>query len=166
MAKHLTEILKMGVKSSEKRPGSTGSDPGVDYKSKSSGDQEFVAKHETEVHADRVGNRKVPYKSKKKEVEHDKQSPDVYESKSLSEEDTFDSSHWLVHAKTKAPIRVGDIVKDTRGNHLKFHGIKELPSASKPEGVVHLSNDSNGYKMERYPSHVVAKIVPKVKKKD
>lgn len=79
MAKYLAEILKMGVKSSEKRPGSTGTDPGVDYDPKSSGDRAFVAKHETEEHADRAGNRKVPYKSKKKQDSHKRQDPSVYE---------------------------------------------------------------------------------------
>lgn len=55
MAKQLKDILK-GVKASKVVPGSTGSDPGVDYAPKAPNEQEFVKKHETEKHADRVGN--------------------------------------------------------------------------------------------------------------
>ncbi|CAB4140644.1 hypothetical protein UFOVP395_46 [uncultured Caudovirales phage] len=55
MAKQLKDILA-GVKSSKIVPGSTGSDPGVDYAPKAPDEQEFVKKHSTEKHADRVGN--------------------------------------------------------------------------------------------------------------
>jgi hypothetical protein len=55
MAKSLKDILA-GVKSSKIVPGSTGSDPGVDYAPKAPDEQEFVKKHSTEKHADRVGN--------------------------------------------------------------------------------------------------------------
>ena len=55
MAKQLKDILQ-GVKASKVVPGSTGSDPGVDYAPKAPNEQEFVKKHATEKHADRVGN--------------------------------------------------------------------------------------------------------------
>jgi hypothetical protein len=55
MAKQLKDILN-GVKASKIVPGSTGSDPGVDYAPKAPDEQEFVKKHSTEKHADRVGN--------------------------------------------------------------------------------------------------------------
>jgi len=55
MPKQLKDILA-GVKSSKIVPGSTGSDPGVDYAPKAPNEQEFVKKHSTEKHADRVGN--------------------------------------------------------------------------------------------------------------
>jgi hypothetical protein len=55
MAKQLKDILA-GVKSSKIVPGSTGSDPGVDYAPKAPNEQKFVKKHSTEKHADRVGN--------------------------------------------------------------------------------------------------------------
>lgn len=55
MPKQLKDILA-GVKSSKIVPGSTGSDPGVDYAPKPPNEQEFVKKHTTEKHADRVGN--------------------------------------------------------------------------------------------------------------
>jgi hypothetical protein len=61
MAKPLSDILK-GVKTSKIEPGSTGKRPGVDYAPKSKGDQDFVAKHKTEKHADRVGNEDNVYK--------------------------------------------------------------------------------------------------------
>ena len=67
MAKPLSDILK-GVKTSKIEPGSTGKRPGVDYAPKSKGDQDFVAKHKTEKHADRVGNEDDVYKGTTKYV--------------------------------------------------------------------------------------------------
>lgn len=55
MPKQLKDILA-GIKSSKIVPGSTGSDPGVDYAPKAPNEQEFVKKHSTEKHDDRVGN--------------------------------------------------------------------------------------------------------------
>jgi hypothetical protein len=55
MPKLLKDILD-GVKKSKIVPGSTGSDPGVDYAPKAPNEQEFVKKHKREEHADRVGN--------------------------------------------------------------------------------------------------------------
>lgn len=55
MAKSLKDILA-GVKKSTIVPGSTGDEPGVDYMPKAPVEQEFVKKHKTEKHADRVGN--------------------------------------------------------------------------------------------------------------
>jgi hypothetical protein len=55
MPKLLKDILD-GVKKSKIVPGSTGSDPGVDYAPKAPNEQEFVKKHEREKHEDRVGN--------------------------------------------------------------------------------------------------------------
>ena len=63
MAKTLNDILK-GVKASRIVPGSTGKDPGVDYAPKAKAEQDFVAKHKTEKHADRVGNNDDVYQGK------------------------------------------------------------------------------------------------------
>lgn len=63
MAKPLNDILK-GVRASKVVPGSTGKDPGVDYAPKAKGEQDFVAKHKTEKHADRVGNGDDVYQGK------------------------------------------------------------------------------------------------------
>jgi hypothetical protein len=62
MPKLLKDILD-GVKKSKIVPGSTGSDPGVDYAPKAPNEQEFVKKHEREEHADRVGNGDDIYKA-------------------------------------------------------------------------------------------------------
>lgn len=67
MAKPLNDILR-GVKASKVVPGSTGKDPGVDYAPKAKGDQDFVAKHKTEKHEDRVGNKDDVYKGDTKYV--------------------------------------------------------------------------------------------------
>lgn len=55
MPKSLKDLLS-GVKASKVVPGSTGKDPGVDYAPKAPAEQDFVKKHETEKHEDRVGN--------------------------------------------------------------------------------------------------------------
>lgn len=67
MAKPLNDILR-GVKASKVVPGSTGKDPGVDYAPKAKGEQDFVAKHKTEKHEDRVGNKDDVYKGNTKYV--------------------------------------------------------------------------------------------------
>ena len=83
MAKSLKDILS-GVKSSKVVPTSTGTDAGVDYKPKAPAEQDFVAKHKTEVHADRVGNGEEDYKGntkQKQEKKHGylgKKSKEVY----------------------------------------------------------------------------------------
>jgi hypothetical protein len=61
MAKPLKDILA-GVKKSKVVPGSTGTDPGVDYAPKAKAEQDFVAQHSTEKHEDRVGNGDEVYK--------------------------------------------------------------------------------------------------------
>jgi hypothetical protein len=55
MPKLLKDILD-GVKKTKIVPGSTGSDPGVDYAPKAPNEQEFVKKHDIQKHEDRVGN--------------------------------------------------------------------------------------------------------------
>lgn len=79
MAKPLKDILA-GVKKSTTVPGSTGKDPGVDYAPKAKAEQDFVAKHETEKHEDRVGNGDDVYKgttkySLEKEDKHGHKKP-------------------------------------------------------------------------------------------
>jgi hypothetical protein len=55
MPKQLKDILA-GKKASKVVPGSTGSEPGVDYAPKAPDEQDFVKKHAIEKHDDRVGN--------------------------------------------------------------------------------------------------------------
>jgi hypothetical protein len=76
--KTLTEVLS-GVKASRVRPGSTGTDSATDYQPQSKGDRDFVAKHETEEHEDRVGNKTVPYRYEGKPAKYPRQSRDTYE---------------------------------------------------------------------------------------
>jgi phage replication-related protein YjqB (UPF0714/DUF867 family) len=64
MPKQLKDILN-GVKSSKIVPGSTGSDPGVDYAPKAPNEQEFVKKHKIEKHENRVGNDDELYNASK-----------------------------------------------------------------------------------------------------
>lgn len=86
MAKSLKDILA-GVKSSKVRAGSTGTEPGVDYDPKAPAEQDFVAKHKTEVHADRVGNGDDVYKGKTKEAKYKKQDAKVYEETEASDDE-------------------------------------------------------------------------------
>jgi len=79
MPKLLSNILK-GKKSSEIEKGSTGKNPGVDYKPKAGDEQKFVAKHKTEKHEGRAGNGPDVYAGgKTKEADFPKQSQDAYE---------------------------------------------------------------------------------------
>lgn len=88
MPKLLKDILD-GVKKSKIVPGSTGSDPGVDYAPKAPNEQEFVKKHEREEHADRVGNGDDIYQatniksSLAKETQHGRKN--IEDSKSVNE---------------------------------------------------------------------------------
>lgn len=56
MAKKPLKNILAGVKASKLTPGSTGNNPGVDYRPKAGDEEEFVAKHVTQKHADRAGN--------------------------------------------------------------------------------------------------------------
>ena len=81
MAKSLKEILS-GVKSSKIETGSTGDEPGVDYAPKAPAEQDFVKKHKTEKHADRVSNGDDVYNatnvkhSQIKDAKHGYKNPD------------------------------------------------------------------------------------------
>lgn len=89
MAKPLRQILEnktkegkdtklKGVKQSTIRKGGpTEEHPGMGPKEKDA--QDFVANHEVEVHADRVGNGDEDYKGKTKKAKHKSQSDSVYE---------------------------------------------------------------------------------------
>ena len=133
MAKQLKDILA-GVKSSKIVPGSTGSDPGVDYAPKAPNEQKFVKKHSTEKHADRVGNDDDVYQatnvkhSQASEPAHGHKSPKdkaVYESKKVGDVVDVSSSKNNPDFKTKATVKyVGkgfSIAKDKSG---KQHTIK------------------------------------------
>jgi len=89
MPKSLKDVLA-GIKASKIVPGSTGDEPGVDYEPKSPAEQDFVKKHSTEKHSDRVGNGDDVYQAKnvkyslEKDNKHGHKSPNdkkVYDKK-------------------------------------------------------------------------------------
>ena len=71
MPKSLKDVLA-GIKASKIVPGSTGDEPGVDYEPKSPAEQDFVKKHSTEKHSDRVGNGDDVYQAKNVKYSLDK----------------------------------------------------------------------------------------------
>lgn len=89
---HMTVDKKLeGVKSSKTVDGSTGVDPGVDYAPKAPAEQEFVALHKTEKHADRAGNDEKLYNASNikyslKTPQNSKMGRDKDESKKVYEE--------------------------------------------------------------------------------
>ena len=72
-----------GSNKSTVRPGSTGSDPYVDYMPKAKDEQDFVKKHKTTEFSDRVGNKTLPYQGGTKVAKYNRQSKDVYEAKQM-----------------------------------------------------------------------------------
>jgi hypothetical protein len=114
MAKSLKDILD-GVKKSKVVPGSTGTNPGVDYEPKPKDEQDFVAKHEVEKHEDRVGNGDDVYNasnvkySLERDEKHGHKSPKdkkVYD-KGLKEASvcnmTEEGSYCPVHETASCP---------------------------------------------------------------
>jgi len=117
MTKSLKDILN-GIKASKVVPGSTGSDPGVDYAPKAPDEQEFVKKHTTEKHADRVGNGDDIYQatniknslSKPGEERHGRKKPSdkaVYEAAkcNMTEEGTACPVHEMADCTKSKPLR-------------------------------------------------------------
>ena len=124
MPKSLKDILA-GVKKSTVVPGSTGDEPGVDYMPKTKGEQDFVALHKTEKHADRVGNEDDVYKgttkySLDKEAKHGHKAPKdkkVYD-KGITEgakcNMTEEGTTCPVHAEAACPT-TGKSLREIRG---------------------------------------------------
>lgn len=88
MSKSLKDVLN-GVKKSKVEDGSTGDQPGVDYASKAKGGQDFVKKHKTEKHADRVGNEDEPYKTSK--IKHSQIKDKKHGYKSQDDESAYNN---------------------------------------------------------------------------
>lgn len=155
MAKSLNDILR-GVKASKVVPGSTGTDPGVDYAPKSKVEQDFVAKHKTEKHEDRVGNKDDVYKGKTEyvldkasESRHGYKKDDaekVYESLQVLEEATAkqinDRLDSLVAAK-KAE-KAGD--KKAQYGHLADYHTKYATHVKKSADVAHHKSQAEKYR--------------------
>lgn len=121
MAKSLKDILA-GVKSSKTVPGSTGTQPGVDYDPKAPAEQDFVAKHKTEKHADRVGNTDDVYKGKTKEAKYPKQDAKVYEETEASDDEEDEPVAEATCNQTEEGVACG------------VHGEAACPDSDKPKG--------------------------------
>ena len=100
VSKDLAKNLE-GVNKSRNRPGSTGSDPYVDYMPKSKDEQDFVKLHDTEEHDDVYGNTKFPYQGGTKTAKYPRQSKNVYEAKAC--EDCGKDPCECDHAKMAKP---------------------------------------------------------------
>ena len=126
MPKLLKDILD-GVKKSKIVPGSTGTNPGVDYEPKAPNEQEFVKKHEREEHADRVGNEDDIYQATNikhalanpKETKHGRK--DIKASEKVNEA-TNTTNKTLKEVLTKK-TSAGEFIKDFQGSdNPKFAG--------------------------------------------
>jgi len=144
MAKSLKDILA-GVKSSKIVPGSTGSDPGVDYAPKAPNEQEFVKKHTREKHADRVGNGDDVYQatnvkhSQVAEPKHGYKKPEdknVNEGKeeakcNMTAEGTYCAVHEMADCSKQKSLKevltkktpAGEVIRDfQKSDNPKFAG--------------------------------------------
>jgi hypothetical protein len=120
MPKSLKDVLA-GIKASKIVPGSTGDEPGVDYEPKSPAEQDFVKKHSTEKHSDRVGNDDDVYQAKnikyslEKDNKHGHKSPNdkkVYDKKvsesaacNMTEEGSYCPVHEMSSCKSGKTLR-------------------------------------------------------------
>jgi hypothetical protein len=128
MAKQLKDILN-GVKASKIVPGSTGSDPGVDYAPKAPDEQEFVKKHSTEKHADRVGNGDDVYQATN--IKHVMASPkeDKHGHKKPVDKKVYEAAKCnMTEAGTACPVHeMADCTKKT---------LKEVITKDTPAGEI------------------------------
>jgi hypothetical protein len=131
MTKSLNDILK-GVKKSKVVPGSTGTDPGVDYAEKSKDGRDFVAQHKVEKHEDRVGNGDDVYKASKvkqsKDENHghtpDPKAKSAYkqhneEVDQIDEKMSDDNKASDALRKVVAKHKLKDAAKETRPGYVK-----------------------------------------------
>jgi hypothetical protein len=143
MTKSLKDILA-GVKSSTVVPGSTGTQPGVDYAPKAPAEQDVVKKHKVEKHADRVGNGDDVYQatnikhSQIKDTKHGYKKPeDQKVNEAASCNMTEEGTHCPVHemascgSSKKKPLKevitkktpAGEVIKDfQKSDNPKFAG--------------------------------------------
>jgi hypothetical protein len=113
MAKSLKEILS-GVKSSKIEPGSTGDEPGVDYAPKAPAEQDFVKKHKTEKHADRVGN-----------------GDDVYNATNVKHSQIKDAKHGYKNPEDKKVNEAASCNMTNEGTHCPVHEMANCSSSKK-----------------------------------
>ena len=108
MPKLLKDILN-GVKKSKIVPGSTGSDPGVDYAPKAPNEQEFVKKHEREKHEDRVGNGDDLFQATN--IKHSQASDPKHGYKKPQDKNVNEEKKTLQEVLTKK-TSAGEFIKD------------------------------------------------------
>ena len=113
MAKSLKEILS-GVKSSKIEPGSTGDEPGVDYAPKAPAEQDFVKKHKTEKHADRVGN-----------------GDDVYNATNVKHSQIKDAKHGYKNPEDKKVNEAASCNMTNEGTRCPVHEMANCSSSKK-----------------------------------
>lgn len=148
MAKALKNILA-GVKSSKIVPGSLGKDPGVDYHPKAPEEQNFVALHKVEKHADRNGNGDDIYQAtnikhvlaKPEEKRHGYKKPadkNVNEAMmkseakcNMSEAGTLCEVHGMKKCVNEGMMKS----EDNKKMDVPFPGPYDKPSIAKPKNV-------------------------------
>jgi hypothetical protein len=113
MAKSLKDILA-GVKKSTVVPGSTGDEPGVDYAPKAPAEQDFVKKHKTEKHADRVGN-----------------GDDIYQATNVKHAQIKDAKHGYKNPDDKKVNEAASCNMTAEGTHCPVHEMSSCDSSNK-----------------------------------
>lgn len=117
MPKSLKDILA-GRKISKVVPGSTGKDPGVDYAPKAPNEQEFVAKHKTEKHDDRVGN-----------------DDDVYQATKVKHSQVKDTKHGYKKPEDKKVNEGKEEAKCNMTNEGTYCPVHEMSDCSKQKSL-------------------------------
>ena len=140
VSKSLKDILS-GIKSSKMVPGSTGTNPGVDYEPIQKDQQDLVKLHKTEKHADRVGNGDEDLPDYKLDSKHGHKKPNdqkVYENGENICNNTPEGTNCPVHLMDDCNVRrvlrvlkeiitkktsAGNIIKDfQKSKNPKFSG--------------------------------------------
>ncbi len=113
MTKSLKDILA-GVKTSTVVPGSTGTQPGVDYAPKAPAEQDVVKKHKVEKHADRVGN-----------------GDDVYQATNIKHSQIKDAKHGYKKPEDQKVNEASSCNMTEEGTHCPVHEMASCGSSKK-----------------------------------
>ena len=155
MAKPLSDILK-GVKASKTEPGSTGSDPGVDYAPKVKAERDWVAKHKTEKHDDRVGNTDAPYKASTKYVLDDEKEK-RHGNKQKEAEAVYEAAKKNVETPAEVHAFKAQVSKDKGPTKIiRLHVKMKKPSEGHEIAAKHL--EKQGYDVHQ--TMLVGKVNP------
>lgn len=155
MAKPLSDILK-GVKASKTEPGSTGTDPGVDYAPKAKAERDWVAKHKTEKHEDRVGNTDAPYKASTKYVLDDEKE-NKHGNKQKEAEAVYEAAKKNVEKPTEVHAFKAQVSKDRGPTKIvRLHVKMKTPNEGHEIAAKHL--EKQGYDVHQ--TMLVGKVSP------